>query len=90
VIKSVEASYHFTYDHYWTSPLDDGNGWIGADGQIVTTIVDRVRLDHAELWVDGSLKATSTSVQNPVFAWHDTTPGKTSANVQVRCGTRPA
>jgi hypothetical protein len=87
VITSVAALGNYYTDRGWSSQLDDGNGWTGADGTIVPFITDKAGIDHTELWVNGVLQGSSTA-RAPMFAWHDTTRGKTSANLEVRVSDR--
>lgn len=92
VIKSVWASHEYDITPVggtmaWSSQLDQGNGWIGADGTINVIATDRAGIDHTELWVDGVLHG-STTAPSAGFDWHDATRGKTSANLEVRVTNR--
>lgn len=92
VIKSVRVFHEYRGDEFggrlaWSSQLDQGKGWIGTDGTIISSATDKVGIDHTELWVDGVLHS-SASGQSASFDWHDATRGKTFANLQVRVTNR--
>jgi hypothetical protein len=92
VIKSVWAHHEYRGNELggrlaWSSQLDLGKGWIGADGSISVSATDKVGIDHTELWVNGVLHS-STTAQSAFFNWHDTTRGKTFANLEVRVTNR--
>ncbi len=92
VISSVYAFHEYDFDQFgnrlaWSSQLDQGKGWIGTDGTISVTSTDKVGIDHTELWADGVLQGSATT-QYARFDWHDATPGKTFANLEVRVTNR--
>ncbi|MEU4214068.1 Ig-like domain-containing protein [Actinoplanes sp. NPDC026623] len=92
VIASVWAWHEYGGDEFggklaWSSRLDQGTGWIGADGTITSSPTDKTGIDHTELWVDGVLRS-STTAQSAFFDWHDATRGKAFANLQVRVMNR--
>ncbi|GAA2711174.1 Ig-like domain-containing protein [Actinoplanes palleronii] len=92
VIKSVSAYHEYGGTDRggtiaWSSQLDLGKGWIGADGTITVGATDKAGVDHTELWVDGVRRSSITGQPNS-FDWHDTTRGKTFANLEVRVTNR--
>jgi hypothetical protein len=72
-----------SYEDYSSTVLDGGAGWAGEDASFEATVTGRAPVDHYQWWVDGKRKDSGTGV-NIWYYWHDATPHKTLANVELR------